>query len=78
MSIEDFHPPTFLPTTSQTTDHAFISSHNPPRSLNYPALISDPNLTNKEFDRVIHDLTGLLQDMYEGLNDLLGDDVIEE
>jgi len=33
---------------------------------------------NKEFDRVVHDLTGLLQDMYEGLNDLLGDDPIEE
>ncbi len=78
MSVEDLHPPTSLPATSQTTAHTFILSHTPPRSVNYPALISDPNLMNKEFDRVVHDLTGLLQDMYEGLNDLLGDDPIEE
>jgi hypothetical protein len=56
----------------------FMSSHTPPRPINYPALISDAKLTTKELERVVQDLTGLLQDMYEGLNDILGDEPIDE
>lgn len=55
-----------------------MSSHTPPRPINYPVLISDPSLTAKELERVVQDLVGLLQDMYEGLNDILGDEPIDE
>lgn len=58
--------------------HTFVSSHTPLRPINYPALISDPNLTNKELERIVQDLAGLLKDMYEGLNNVLADNPIDE
>jgi len=82
--MPDLLPPSPLPlgyTTqpkTSTSTLTFISAHTPPRPINYPALISDPNLTTKELERVVQDLVGLLQDMYDGLNDILGDDPIDE
>lgn len=64
--------------TPLTNSHSLLSSHPPLRPINYPALISDPNLTAKELERVVQDLTGLLQDMYDGFNEILGDDPIDE
>jgi hypothetical protein len=76
--FDDDYSPILSSTTNHPIARSFVSTHSAPRPINYPALISDPRLTKKELDRVVHDLTGLLQDMYEGLNDLLGEDAIDE
>ncbi|KAF9524179.1 hypothetical protein CPB83DRAFT_637570 [Crepidotus variabilis] len=77
--VDEFSPmPSSSSSSATTARPPFTSNHVALRPVNYPALVSDPSLTGKELERVVNDLSGLLQDIYEGLNDLLGDDPTDD